>query len=172
MKKDAKIEINHERAISLWKKRYGKMTRVKDFAGREMDKGSYGNRNSNYGWNLDHILPQSQGGKDTESNLICCHIKTNDEKADKYPVFNANNKTFEIIKVENHYEIKEKNPINEEEEDKGVNFFDHSAGIAFFKQCMNKEYFVGTINIKITDVKEPAVLNFIKEIFDEYDNIF
>lgn len=170
MKKDALMEINHETAMSLWKKRYGKATRVKDFAGREMDKGSYGNRNSEYGWNLDHILPQSQGGKDTESNLICCHIKTNDEKADKYPVFNANEKTFEIVKVENHYEIKEKNPKQEkEDEDKGVNFFDHSAGIAFFKKCKNKDYFVGTINVKITNVKESAILDFIKELFDGYD---
>lgn len=173
MEKNAIMDINHETAMSLWKKRYGKETRVKDFAGREIDKGAYGNRNSEYGWNLDHILPQSQGGKDTESNLICCHIKTNDEKADKYPVFNANGKTFEIIKVENHYEIKEKTPKQEqEEEEKGINFFDHSAGIKFFNQCKNKDYFVGTINIKITDVKDSAILDFIKEVFDGYDISF
>lgn len=175
MKKDATMEINHETAKSLWNKRYGKATRVKDFAGREMDKGSYGDRNSDYGWNLDHILPQSQGGKDTESNLICCHIKTNDEKADKYPVFNANGKTFEIVKVENHYEIKEKNPKKEqedEEENNGINFLDHSAGIAFFKECKKAKYFTGTIHIRIDDVKEPAILDFIKKVFDGYEISF
>ena len=106
------MEINRKIAMSLWTKCYGKDTRVKDFAGREMDKGSYGDRNSDYGWNLDHILPQSQGGKDIESNLICCNILTNGEKADKYPTFTANEKTFEVVKVENHHEIKEKNLTN------------------------------------------------------------
>ena len=105
---EKRMDINRENAMRLWKQRYGKATRVKDFAGREMDKGAYDQRGSEFGWNLDHILPKSRGGKDTESNLICTHILTNDEKADKYPVFTANKKQFEIIKVENHYEIREK----------------------------------------------------------------
>ncbi len=169
MIKNANMEINHENAMSLWKKRYGKATRVKDFAGREMDKGSYGNRNSEYGWNLDHILPQSQGGKDSEFNLICCHIKTNNEKADKYPVFNANGKAFEIVKVENHYEINEKNPQKEnEEEDKGINFFDYSAGIAFFNKCKKNKYWIGTIHIILADLNEVAVLDFIREVLSGY----
>lgn len=173
MQKEIIMEINHETAMSLWTKRYGKVTRIKDFAGREMDKGSYGNRNSDYGWNLDHILPQSQGGKDTDSNLICCHILTNDEKADKYPVFTANKKTFEIVKVENHHEIREKNPTKQkEEEQKGINFFDHSAGIRFFKKCKDKDYFVGTINIKLSNVTKTAIFDFIKEMFDGYDISF
>lgn len=102
------MDINRENAMHLWNQRYGKATRVKDFAGREMEKGAYDQRGSEFGWNLDHILPKSRGGKDTESNLICTHILTNDEKSDKYPVFTANGKQFEIIKVENHYEIREK----------------------------------------------------------------
>lgn len=169
MKGNALMEINHETAMSLWNKRYGKATRVNDFAGREMDKGAYGNRESKYGWNLDHILPKSQGGKDTESNLICCHIKTNDEKADKFPVFVANGKTFEIVKVENHYEIKEKNPQQEEaEEENGINFFDHSAGIAFFNECKNNKYFIGVIKIILNSVKVSAILDFIREILSDY----
>lgn len=168
MKENA-MEINHETAMLLWKKRYGKATRVKDFAGREMDKGSYGNRNSDYGWNLDHILPQSQGGKDTESNLICCHILTNDEKANKFPAFTANGKTFEIVKVENHYEIKEKNPKTElEEEEKGVNFFDYSAGISFFKKCQKNNYWIGAIHITL-NTETVAVLDFIREILSDYE---
>ena len=167
------MEINRETAMFLWTKRYGKVTRVKDFAERKMDKGSYGDRNSDYGWNLDHILPLSQGGKDIESNLICCHILTNDEKADKYPTFTTNNKTFVIVKVENHYEIREKNPAKKKEEEKKcINFFDHSAGIEFFKKCKDKDYFVGTVNIKLSNVTETAILDFIKEIFDNYDISF
>ena len=36
------------------------------------------------------------------------NIKIDDEKADKFPAFKANGKNFEILKVENHYEIKPK----------------------------------------------------------------
>jgi hypothetical protein len=167
------MEINRETAMFLWTKCYGKDTRVKDFTGREIEKGSYGDRNSDYGWNLDHILPLSQGGEDDESNLICCHIRTNDEKADQYPVFTANKKTFQIVKVKNHHEIKEKNLTKKkEEEQKCINFFDHSAGINFFKKCKNKNYFVGIINIKLSNAIETTILDFIKEIFDDYDISF
>ena len=100
------MTINRETAMFLWNKWYGKETKVLDYSGRWMEKGSYGNRNSEYGWNLDHIFPQTKGGKDTEWNLICCNIQTNDEKSNKFPSFNANGKTFEIIKVEKHYEIR------------------------------------------------------------------
>lgn len=50
-----------------------------------MIKAAYNDRGSDYGWNVDHIFPQSRSGKTTESNLIYCHILTNDEKADKFP---------------------------------------------------------------------------------------
>ena len=50
MEKELIMEINHETAMLLWKKRYGKETKVKDFSGREMDKGSYGNISLNANW--------------------------------------------------------------------------------------------------------------------------
>ena len=54
--------------------------------------------------------------------MICCHILTNDEKADKFPCSNANGKRFEIVKVENHYEIQpaSKTKKTKKEEDKEV----------------------------------------------------
>lgn len=172
---EKRMDINHDNAMALWSKRYGKATRVKDFSGREMDKGSYDNRNSQYGWNLDHINPKSNGGKDTESNLICVNIETNDEKADKFPVFVANGKTFEIIKVENHYEIRGKKPVDNsndtETEDKGINFFDHSAALKSFKTWRKNGYFIGSIYIELTDVVDNAVLFFIREVLanNDYD---
>lgn len=176
MTEEKRMDINRETAMALWTKRYGKTVRVKDFSGREMDKGSYDNRNSKYGWNLDHILPKSKGGKDTESNLICVHIETNDEKADKFPVFNANGKTFEIVKVENHYEIKERKNNEEKQQEyqeKGINFFDHSAALKFIKECETKKQkdarYVNTIYIRLDNVKNKAVLLFIKEVFSSYD---
>ena len=172
MTKEKRMDINRETAMALWTKRYGKAIRVKDFSGREIDKGSYDNRNSKYGWNLDHILPKSRGGKDTESNLICVHIETNDEKADKFPVFSANGQTFEIIKAENHYEIKERKTNEEKQqelEEKGINFFDHSAALKFLRECETKKHFVGTIYVKLNSVRHKGMLLFIKELFSNYE---
>lgn len=92
------MDLNHETAMRLWNKQFGKETKVKDFTGREISKGAYNQRGSEYGWNVDHILPQSQGGKTVDYNLICCHIKTNDEKADKFPCFVANSKNLKLSK--------------------------------------------------------------------------
>ena len=167
MKENAMI-INRETAMSLWNKSYGKSNKIKDFAGREMVKAAYNDRNSDYGWNLDHILPQSKGGKTTESNLICCHILTNDEKADKFPCFSANGKQFEIVKVENHYEIKEISKKSDKVESKSTNqedetnFFDSAAGIRFFKSLkgiQNKTIFVGIVVIELENIKSTAIID-------------
>lgn len=175
MKENAMI-INRETAMSLWNKSYGKSNKVKDFAGREMVKAAYNDRNSDYGWNLDHILPQSKGGKTTESNLICCHILTNDEKADKFPCFSANGKQFEIVKVENHYEIKEISKKSDKVESKStdqkdeINFFDSAAGIRFFKSLkgiQNKTIFVGIVDIELENMKSNALIDFINEVFSD-----
>ena len=175
MQKDKKqfMDLNHETAMRLWNKQFGKETKVKDFTGREISKGAYNQRGSEYGWNVDHILPQSQGGKTVDYNLICCHIKTNDEKADKFPCFVANSKKFEIIKVENHYEIhlvskSEKKEIPED--DLSVNFYDSASGIRFFKKLkgiQNKPRFVGSILIRLKNVGNTAVIDFIEKFLDE-----
>lgn len=168
--------INRETAMLLWSKSFGKTCKVKDFAGREMIKAAYNDRGSKYGWNVDHILPQSKNGKTTESNLICCHILTNDEKADKFPCFSANGKKFEILKVQNHYEIKSKaetpkeNPPTEKNATNEINFFDSAAGIRFFKQLkgiQNKPIFVGTVIIHLFEIHTSAVIDFINEIFSD-----
>ena len=172
---DKTMEINRETAMKLWEKSYGKATEANDFAGRKMNKAAYDQRGSKYGWNLDHILPKSRGGKDTESNLICCHILTNDEKADKFPCFTANGKQFEIVKVENHYEIKEKksgdtknttstDSSESKAQDKGVNFYDSAAGIRLYKN-LEKLYF-GTVTIEIKGLKDASIVSFIEKIFD------
>ena len=161
--------------MRLWSKFYGKATKVKDFTGREIVKGAYNNRNSEFGWNVDHILPQSRGGKTADYNLIICHISTNDEKADKFPVFNANGKKFEILKVENHYEIREiSNGSNEEkqniENDDSINFMDSAAGIRFFKKLkgiQNKSRWVGSVLIRLQNVSNTAVIDFIEKFLNE-----
>ena|SRR3990167_3358450 len=42
----------------------------------------YGNRNSQYGWEVDHIIPSENGGSDAISNLRALHWKNNASKSD------------------------------------------------------------------------------------------
>ena len=166
------MDLNRETAMRLWNKQFGKETRVQDFAGREIAKGAYNDRNSDFGWNVDHILPQSKGGKTADHNLICCHILTNDQKASKFPCFVANDRTFEILKVENHYEI---HPVKSKTEQKSqqqqnqeLNLFDSAAGVRFYKTLkgkQNQHRYVDTVFIRLRCVKNPAVFDFIEEIF-------
>lgn len=168
------MDLNRETAMRLWSKSFGKATKVKDYTGRTIAKGAYNDRNSEFGWNLDHILPQSKGGKTADYNLVCCHILTNDEKADKFPGFKANGIAFEIIKVENHYEIQQVkgNTVKKarEKDDSEVNFMDSASGVRFFKNLkgiQNKKRFVGTVFIKLCDIETTAVIDFIDELFDQ-----
>lgn len=166
------MELNRETAMRLWNKSFGKSTKVKDFAGRTIAKGAYNDRNSDYGWNVDHILPQSKGGVTADHNLICCHILTNDEKANKFPCFKANDVAFEILKVQNHYEIRRKNVGSEQqnEVEEYIDFYDSAAGIRRFKKLkgmQNKKRFVGTVFVLLENVQSNAVIDFIEELFEE-----
>ncbi len=166
------MELNRETAMRLWNKTYGKATKALDFSLRAIAKGAYGDRNSEFGWNVDHILPVSQGGKTNDSNLIITNIKTNDEKADKFPCFKANEIKFEIIKVQNHYEIREVDKTNnrkKEEDDSTINFFDSAAGINFYKKLkgiQNQPRFVGSVLIRLKNIKNTAVVDFIEKFLD------
>lgn len=167
------MDLNRETAMRLWSKSFGKETKVRDFTGREIAKGAYNDRNSEYGWNVDHILPQSKGGKTADYNLICCHISTNDEKADKFPCFVANGTKFEIVKVENHYEIKKVTKTTKQTKTNDisvVNFYDSAAGVRFFKQLkgmQNKARWVGSVLIRLQNVSNTAVIDFFEKFLNE-----
>lgn len=169
MCKQKTMELNRETAMRLWNKTFGKETKAKDFAGRVMAKGAYNDRGSDFGWNVDHILPQSRGGVTADHNLVCCHILTNDEKADRFPCFKANGVQFEIRKVQNHYEIYKKEAGKKaEQEDDDVDFYDSAAGVRLFKALkgiQNKKRFVGTVFIYLTSVSSGAVIDFIEKLF-------
>ena len=170
---DQFMDLNRETAMRLWNKQFGKETKAKDFAGREIAKGAYNDRNSDFGWNVDHILPQSKGGKTADHNLICCHILTNDQKGNKFPCFTANDRTFEILKVENHYEI---HPVKSKTEQKTqqqqpqeLNLYDSASGIRFYKKqkgVQNQKRFVGTVFIRLIGIRNTALFDFIEKIFD------
>ena len=166
------MELNRETAMRLWNKTFGKETSAHDFTGRKIVKGAYNDRNSEFAWNVDHIYPQSKGGATNDSNLIVCHVLTNDEKANKFPCFTANKKKFEILKVQNHYEIKSlSNNKKEEQQQKDVaDFLDSASGIRLFKTLkgiQNKPRFVGSVFIKLENVENTAIIDFIEKLFDE-----
>lgn len=167
------MEVNKETAHRLWVQQFGKKQKAVDFAGREIAKAAYNDRNSDFGWNVDHIYPESKGGKTADYNLICCHILTNDEKADKSS-FTANGKKFEIQKKQNHYEIvlcsdapKEIPKVNDV-----VNFLDSAQGIDFWKHrtANQKEAFVGFVKIQLEVSNDKTSFlnrfeNFLIELF-------
>ena len=164
------MDLNRETAMRLWNKSFGKDTKATDFSGRTIAKGAYNDRNSEFGWNVDHILPESKGGATADYNLICCHIKTNDEKADTFPCFNANGIAFEIVKVQNHYEIRAKSKKAEKASNSDeLDLFDSASGIRFFKKLkgvQNKKRFVGTVFIKLYGLNNTAVVDFIEELME------
>lgn len=166
------MDLNRETAMRLWNKSFGKDTKATDFAGRTIAKGAYNDRNSEFGWNVDHILPQSKGGATADYNLICCHIKTNDEKADTFPCFSANGIAFEIVKVQNHYEIRQKSKETKQPKavQETIDFFDSAAGVRFFKKLkgvQNKKRFVGNVFVALQNVANTAVVDFIEELFGD-----
>lgn len=67
----------------------------KEDCGAWIKYDKYGDRNSNYGWEVDHIVPQSkleeagasQKEIDNPLNLRPLHWANNDSKSDDYPMF-------------------------------------------------------------------------------------
>lgn len=54
----------------------------KDQCGAWIGRGHYGNRKSQYGWEIDHITPVSRGGSDDISNLRPLQWQNNAAKQD------------------------------------------------------------------------------------------
>lgn len=61
----------------------------KDAAGAWISRSEYGNRDSKFGWEIDHIYPTALGGDNDESNLRPMQWENNVSKGDNYPDYVA-----------------------------------------------------------------------------------
>lgn len=72
-----------EEKKKIWEKAEGVDTEnakkgfKKDQCGAWILWSAYGNRNSKYGWEIDHIKPDSKGGEDVVSNARPLHWRNN-----------------------------------------------------------------------------------------------
>ena len=56
----------------------------KDYAGALIRRNEYG-KQTDFGWEVDHLKPLSKGGTYDEGNLYPSHWKNNRRKSDNYP---------------------------------------------------------------------------------------
>lgn len=61
----------------------------KDCCGAWILKSEFGNRNSKFGWEIDHVYPVSKGGDDTVMNLRPMQWENNNSKGEDFPVYNV-----------------------------------------------------------------------------------
>ena len=61
----------------------------KDAAGAWMQRDKYGDVESPYGWEIDHVYPKAKDGKDELINLRPMHWANNRSKDGDYPTYTA-----------------------------------------------------------------------------------
>lgn len=77
----------HKQISTIW----WKATPIKNLDKKDFQKDKFGNKIrwkdrgkiSEYGWEIDHIIPKSKGGTDDISNLQPLHWQANRKKSDK-----------------------------------------------------------------------------------------
>lgn len=71
----------------------------KDCCGAWIMREAYGNREDDFGWEIDHVYPKSRGGDDNLDNLRPMQWQNNDSKQDDYPTYNASIKASGVSNV-------------------------------------------------------------------------
>lgn len=86
---------NHAQIV----KGYDKDTIRKDACGAWIIKEHYGLKDSEFGWEIDHVFPVIMGGDDFEQNIRAMHCKNNESKGDDYPVYESVIRAYDIKNV-------------------------------------------------------------------------
>lgn len=73
----------------------------KDCCGAWIVRNKYGDRNDDFGWEIDHVYPQVLGGDDALDNLRPMQWQNNKSKRDDYPSYTSVVKADGNINVEN-----------------------------------------------------------------------
>lgn len=72
----------------------------KDFCGAWMIREAYGQNNNMYGWEIDYVLPLSNGGTEDITNLQPMQSTNNRNKRENYPNWNCKVTSNDNINVE------------------------------------------------------------------------
>ncbi len=73
--------MNKKRALKVFASYFNGKKERKDYTGRTIKRKPYNKRTSPNGWNIEHVLPKSRGGKNDFSNLLVTHIDNHDKKS-------------------------------------------------------------------------------------------
>lgn len=86
----------------------------KDCCGAWIIRNAYGNTDSIYGWEIDHVYPQSMGGTDNPINLRAMQWENNRSKGDDYPYYTASVQSEENRNIHNSKSLR----VNEDLQDR------------------------------------------------------
>lgn len=111
------VEKVWDKAIVV--KDYDKDVVRKDSCGAWIMKNEYGNRDSIFGWEIDHVYPLNLGGDDKEVNLRPMHWRNNVSKGDNYPDYKVEMKAQDNTNVE----VNEQFTINKNLQEKLANLY-------------------------------------------------
>jgi hypothetical protein len=109
----------------FWENEFGNSEVGYDFADYEVRKAAYGQTGSEYGWDIDHILPKSLGGTDHYYNLQITHISTNKERGNKL--------SFWIDGI--LYQVKKMTRLSDEDEIADYPYDDKKYGIIILDEA-------------------------------------
>lgn len=78
----------------------------KDACGAWIAWSKYGQRDNDYGWEIDHIYPESRGGDNHPDNLRALHYLNNISKDNDYPSYIA------AVKAEGDENVRNERPLS------------------------------------------------------------